>query len=719
MPAEEAAAAVTPRTQLAADLQGSLTRHARAKEADVTPLDELSRDAVHAQHAWLYDSMKQTSLLLSSQGDTPRGVSLRSESDGVLPPTNSPPSIPPSISTNTDWYSSKAEDSLSRRAMLGFDGMPKLDPATAENDKAAREEAVKAQQGWMASLLMQMSQSFSPRDSRRSSVYGGASLGASALGTPVVSPVGPPDPNMSAEQSAADLAAREEALRSQQGWLAGLIAAMSNRNSINSALSLNSAMADSHRARSAADLGVAAADLGLVADGTDSEADRASRAEAVRAQQGWLANMLYGMQSFMGQSTETLGGGNTEASADNKTREEQEADLKAREEALRSQQGWLAGLLSGMSRDSLHAIPWAQQPTGTSPSATPKRTSSPGLLRRDSSVLVGSPMRAGAGVSFCLLEEEDEKEAREWELEQARLALEAAQREADAHNGSAPVQSCPRVVRPAAPPLRETPSTVKARSAAALPAAVLPAPARVAVTRAAVAVPGDDTTDDKGPVYKPDMEVYSHLARKQVCTHAVAVKCARRSALHTWCMPHPAPNKPPNPALLIPIPLRCSGLAHLPRVLGRLRRVLPRRVGHLRLVHQQVPVGGGRAAAPAADAGRTQARVAAEAHRDASAARPRRQDDHRHCRPPVLDGGDARLLGQGQGGAAAVPHRHRAATRPVAAHAQEDDLGGACQRGERVTDRGGSPHPVCGTQGAPLHVAGTRGLEMAERGRCQ
>jgi len=534
-----AAAAVTPMTQLAADLEVSLTRHTRAKQADVAPLDELSRDAVNAQHAWLDGSMKQTSLMLSPRGDTPRSGG----SEGKLQSTSSS-AVPPRISTSENCYASKADDSLSRRAMLGFDGVPKLDSETAKIDSASREESVKAQQGWMAGLLMQMSPSFSPRNSKQSSIYGTESQVASTLGSPAAPPVGPPEPNskMGAEEIAADKAAREEALRSQQGWLAGLLAAMSNRNSINSALT------DSNRARSAADLGVA--------DATQSEADKALRAEAVRAQQGWLASMLDGMQSFIGQSTENLAAEDVEGCSEHKTEEEKKADQKAKQEALRSQQGWLAGLLAGMSRDSLNAIPdgssehkteeekkadqkakqealrsqqgWlAGLLAGTSrdslnviprvpernisPSITPKPPSSLGVLRRDSSVLVGSPMRPGAGRSSCLSDDEDEVAARAWEIEQAELALRAAQREVDAHSGSGPIRVFPRVAQPVIP-LRETPYTVKAQPVASRATARVPA-------RVPAQVPSDlqeeDATEDQGAVFVPDMTVYSHLARKQ------------------------------------------------------------------------------------------------------------------------------------------------------------------------------------------------------------
>jgi hypothetical protein len=523
-----AAAVVTPRTQLALDLETSLTRHARAKEADVAPLDETRRDAVSAQQAWLYSSMKQTSLMLSSRGDTPRSVA----SDGNLQPT-APPALPPPISASIKWSASNADDFLPKRATLGSDEASKLDPESAEIDKAAREEAVRAQQGWMAGLLMQMSQSFSPRDSKRSSVYGGESQMPSTLGSPVASPVGPTEPNGHAEESAADKAAREEALRSQQGWLADLLAAMSNRNSI------NSVKTDSNRARSAADL--------TLADGAMSESDRAAREEALRAQQGWLAGMLYGMQSFMGQSSESLAAAeNAEGSDEHKTEEQKEADRKAREEALRAQQGWLAGLLAGMSRDSLLSVPREPLPPtslpklssspglrSTSPeqrSITSSRSCSPGLLRRESSVLVGSPMRAGAGKSICLPEEEDEAAARAWEIEQAWLALEAAQREADAHSGIGPVRVFQRAAKPVVL-LRETPlSTVQTPTTVQTPS-TRQAAARVTV-QVAADLQQEVAAEDQGAVFVPDMTVYSHLARKQVRAHASAVvlnpaACAR------------------------------------------------------------------------------------------------------------------------------------------------------------------------------------------------
>jgi len=323
-----------------------------------------AREAVRAQQLWLENSLNRTSLMIDSRKETPRGDTQEPRASVSHGGPAAAEAAGAPITHNATLAPEAEVETEPRCRPLP----PTLDEMSAQIDREARIESVRVQQGWMASLMAQISISFSPRDSRRPSLTASEAHGSYLItpthASPVASPPKKGEPArtrtfpQTAEERATDQASRDEAVRVQQGWLASLLSAMATPRNEDRRSDRQS---DGDPAMSAAPPPSPAATGGTLPR-VETEEDRAARAEALRSQQGWLAGLMHGMRSFAGASSQELVIDEDEAvaagrppSPANKTGpgaegrlQESEMDRAARAEALLSQQGWLANLLYGM-----------------------------------------------------------------------------------------------------------------------------------------------------------------------------------------------------------------------------------------------------------------------------------------------------------------------------------------------------------------------------------
>jgi len=172
-----------------------------------------------------------------------------------------------------------------------------LDAKAAQIDREAREGAIRAQQGWMASLLSQASSSAllsSPNGTSPGGRMpgGGGASGAGPSSSPTTETTlngkSLPD-DFVREVAADDAAVRAEAVRVQQDWLASLLHALSPRGG--SSATLN------HDAAAASVAAPIRASLANLFPGEESEADSAVRQEALHAQRAWLGGLLNGIMT--------------------------------------------------------------------------------------------------------------------------------------------------------------------------------------------------------------------------------------------------------------------------------------------------------------------------------------------------------------------------------------------------------------------------------------